>query len=149
MAVYCPATNDTSRPKYVLKTLKEVDASDLNVMWGNGQSRRFLVKKDGYSVALANTLGFPNKRSFLEYKNQLESCYYIKGVGRYVWNDGKDEHTFGRNEDGVQGTIMVMDKNDPHYMTVEEETSICLSVFQPPIVGHEAHKLDGSGSSSY
>ncbi|XP_064637749.1 uncharacterized protein LOC135493972 [Lineus longissimus] len=148
MVVYCPATGNTSRPRYVHKSLKEVIASDLNVAWGNGESRRFLVKKDGYSVAISNTLGYPNKQSYLEYKNLLESAYYIGGVGKYVWDDDRAEHTYGRDED-VKGTMMVMDKHDPHVMTIEEETSICLCTFSPPIVGDEVHTLDGSGYSSY
>ena len=53
-------------------TLKEISETYKDVNWGNGQSRRFVVKKDNYGFAFANTFGWANRDSGLEYTNHKE-----------------------------------------------------------------------------
>ena len=53
-------------------TLKKISNTERDVSWGNGQSRRFAIKKDGLGFAFANTLGWTNCDSSLEYKHHKE-----------------------------------------------------------------------------
>lgn len=43
------------------------------MFWGNGQSRRLLVRKDGLGFALCITFGNANTDSPLQYRNHFES----------------------------------------------------------------------------
>ena len=53
-------------------TLKKISNTERDVSWGNGQSRRFAIKKDGLGFAFANTLGWTNCDSSLEYRHHKE-----------------------------------------------------------------------------
>ncbi|MHC5654030.1 ectoine synthase [Stappia sp.] len=115
-----------------------------DVFWGNGRSRRLLVKSDGFGFALCQTLGNPDTDSPLQYRQHFESCYYVRGSGEYVWDEGR--HPIDTN--GAGATAFIMNRNDAHRMVVRN-ASFCISVFSPAIEGHEAHDFSGGGSSSY
>lgn len=115
-----------------------------DVFWGNGQSRRLLVRSDGFGFALCQTLGNPDTDSPLQYRNHFESCYYVRGTGEYVWDGGR--HPIDTN--GAGGTVFVMNRNDAHRMVVRD-AAVCLSVFSPAIEGHEAHDFSKGAASSY
>lgn len=134
----------TATHAIITRSLEQIVGTERDVFWGNGQSRRFLVKHDGVGIALCNTIGNANTDSLLEYKNHYESCYYIEGSGEYEWHDGK--HPILTN-DG-QGTVFIMNARDRHNMRIEQ-TAICISIFSPPIDGHECHQLDMGNASCY
>ncbi|MAA98302.1 MAG: hypothetical protein CMN87_12795 [Stappia sp.] len=115
-----------------------------DVFWGNGQSRRLLVKSDGFGFALCQTLGNQDTDSPLQYRNHFESCYYVQGSGKYVWESGS--HPIDTN--GAGATAFIMNRNDAHRMVVDDP-SICISVFSPAIEGHESHDFSAGSSSSY
>lgn len=141
VSIFCSGI-DT--PTVFVKDLEEICGTERDVFWGNGYSRRFLVRKDGFGFALCVTTGNSGTSSRLHYPNHLESCYYVSGTGEYVWESGKQSIT---TQDGM-GTIFIMNENDPHIMRIEEE-SVCLSIFTPPIEGHESHNLSDERSSIY
>lgn len=128
----------------VVRTLNEILGTERDVFWGNGRSRRLLIRKDGFDFAFCITLGHSNTDSPLQYKNHFESCYYVSGTGEYVWGTGS--HPIDTSKD--QSTVFIMNENDAHRMVVENE-SICLSIFTPAIEGHEAHNFAEGASSSY
>lgn len=134
----------TAEDNVVVRSVDEIIGSDRDVFWGNGYSRRLLVRKDGFGFALCVTQGNPDTSSPLQYRNHVESCYYVAGTGEYVWEGGR--HPIDTN--GGVSTVFVMNEHDAHHMVVKEE-STCLSIFSPAIEGHESHSLGEGQASSY
>ncbi|SDU03276.1 ectoine synthase [Stappia sp. ES.058] len=128
----------------LVRSVDDITGTARDVFWGNGQSRRLLVRADGYGFALCQTLGNPETDSPLQYRHHFESCYYVAGSGEYVWQQGR--HPIDTN--GAGGTVFIMNRNDAHRMVVRD-ASICLSIFTPPIEGMESHDFSGSAPSSY
>ena len=123
------------------RSIEEVAGTDMDVAWGNGQSRRLLVKRDGMGFAVAYTLVLAGTESLLEYKNHFEACYCISG-------EGEVEDMAGTRYPIKPGTIYALDKHDKHYLRATNDM-VLLSIFNPPIEGHERHNLKGDGSSAY
>ena len=141
----CTILGDQAATRNVIvRSIDDIVGTERDVFWGNGRSRRLLVKDDGLGFALCVTLGNPNTDSALQYRNHFESCYYISGSGEYVWESGS--HPI--DTDKSFSTVFIMDQNDAHRMVVRDE-SVCLSIFTPPIEGHEKHDLSGQAASSY
>ncbi|WP_051242691.1 ectoine synthase [Stappia stellulata] len=128
----------------MVRSVDDIVGTARDVFWGNGQSRRLLVRGDGYGFALCQTLGNPETDSPLQYRHHFESCYYVAGSGEYVWEQGR--HPIDTN--GAGGTVFIMNRNDAHRMVVRD-SSICLSIFTPPIEGTESHDFSGHAPSSY
>ncbi len=132
------------RAEPLVRRVAETVGTGRDVFWGNGQSRRLLVKADGFGFALCQTLGNANTDSPLQYRHHFESCYYVSGSGEYVWESGS--HPIDTN--GAGATVFIMNRNDAHRMVVRDP-AVCLSVFSPPIEGHEAHDFSRGAPSSY
>ena len=128
----------------IVRSLREIVGTDRDVFWGNGQSRRFLTKVDRMGFALCNTSGNSFTNSTIVYNNHFESCYYLEGSGEYEWESGRHPVLTGP----AQGTVFIMNNHDKHYMRIAEK-SICLSIFNPPIEGHECHNFGKGNFSSY
>ena len=125
----------------IVRSVEQVAATDRDVAWGNGQSRRLLVKADGMGFAVAETLVLAGTESQLEYKNHLEACYCISG-------EGEIEDMQGNKHPLRPGVIYALDKHDKHYLRARNDLRL-ISIFNPPIEGSERHSLRGDGSSSY
>lgn len=123
----------------IIRKLDEIVGTDRDVAWGNGQSRRFLVQKDGMGYSLTDTVVDAGSESILEYKNHMEACYCIEGEGEV-----EDEH--GNVHKIEVGTLYALDKHDKHYLRAKT-TMRLVCVFTPPLVGHESHKLSGESSA--
>jgi L-ectoine synthase len=121
------------------RSLEEIVGTDRDVAWGNGQSRRFLLAKDGMGYGLTDTIINAGTESLLEYRNHLEACYCIEGEGSV-------------EVDGVvhpikPGTMYALDKHDKHYLrAVTTMRLVC--VFNPPLQGPESHNLHGDATES-
>jgi L-ectoine synthase len=125
----------------IVRSVDEIAATARDVSWGNGQSRRLLLKSDGMGFAVAETLVLAGTESLLEYKNHLEACYCISG-------DGEVEDMAGNRHTIKPGVIYALDKHDKHYLRARNDMRL-ISVFNPPIEGQERHTLKENGSSSY
>jgi L-ectoine synthase len=125
----------------IVRSVDEIAATARDVSWGNGQSRRLLLKSDGMGFAVAETLVLAGTESLLEYKNHLEACYCISG-------DGEVEDMAGNRHTIKPGVIYALDKHDKHYLRARNDMRL-ISVFNPPIEGQERHSLKDDGSSSY
>lgn len=105
---------------------------------GNGfESIRVLLEKDNMGFSLHKTIipkGGPYR---WHYKNHLEACYCISGLGELV--DLETGYTYIIEPD----SIYVLDKHDNHTFEALEDV-VLISVFNPPVKGNEVHKKDGS-----
>lgn len=113
--------------------------SERTVSFHAGISKRILLKKDGMGFGLTRTTIQPESgKVFQHYKNHMEACYCVKGRAILTDIDG--------NEFGVEeGVTYILDKNDPHWFEALEET-ILICVWNPPLIGMEVHREDGSYS---
>jgi L-ectoine synthase len=113
------------------------------VDWGNGLSRRFLMKSDGVGYTLTDTLIRAGSRSRLRYENHIEACYCIEGAG---WVIDSDERRY-RIE---PGTLYALDERDAHCLVADDEQDMRLvCVFAPALEGDETHDLQADGYSTY
>lgn len=123
----------------IVKNAMEMHGSDREVDCPNGgfTSIRMLVKDDGMGFAMTRTTVHPTKDFQLwHYKNHLEACYCIKG--KAILKDAKD------NQHKIKpGVLYALDKNDKHYFKALDPT-ILICVFNPPLIGKEVHRKDGS-----
>ena len=125
----------------IIRSLDDINGSARDVFWGNGQSRRFLLAKDGMGYSLTDTVVNAGSESLLEYKNHMEACYCIEG-------EGEVEDMEGNVHAITPGTMYALDKHDKHYLRAKT-TMRLVCVFTPPLAGHESHKLSDDGSSAY
>lgn len=113
------------------------------VEWGNGLSRRFLLKSDGLGYTVTDTTVRAGTKSLLEYRCHLEACYCIEGSGEVVTIDGTSHRI-------TPGTLYALDQHDAHYLIADPEADLRLvCVFLPALQGDERHSLDAAGASAY
>lgn len=126
-----------------VRSLKDVEATDYFVEWGNGTSHRLLTEKDGMGFTVCHTIVRSNTVSLLEYRQHLEACYCIAGEGEVEDMDGT---VFPIR----QGDIYVLDKHDKHLLRGgRDQDMILVSVFNPPLEGSERHNLNDPSGSAY
>jgi len=128
-----------NQKKAIVRSLKDIVGTKLDVAWGNGQSRRFLIENDGMGFTLSDTFINAGSKSCLQYKNHLEACYCVEGEGE-VEIDGEIIPL-------KPGTMYAL-KYNKHTLTAKTDMRL-ICVFNPPLKGQETHdkkKLDeGSG----
>ena len=124
----------------IVNQLSKIINTERDVEWGNGNSRRFLIEKDGMGYSLTDTIVNAGTESLLEYKNHKETCYCIEGEGEIE----KDGHIFPI----TPGTMYALDQHDKHYLRAKTNLRL-VCVFDPPLQGHESHSLNGNESSHY
>jgi L-ectoine synthase len=123
----------------IVRRLPEVTTVD----WGNGLSRRFLLRSDGMGYTVTDTIVRAGTKSRLEYRHHLEACYCIEGSGEVVDLEG-NTHAL------VPGTLYALDRNDPHFLIAAPNEDLRLvCVFSPALRGSETHKLDSAEFSHY
>lgn len=124
----------------IIRKLSQLIDSQRDVAWGNGQSRRFLIAKDGMGYSLTDTIIEAGTESFLQYTNHLEACYCIEGEGE-VEVDGTIY--------AIQpGTMYALNRREAHYLRAKTQMRL-ICVFNPPLQGYESHNLSAGNSSSY
>ncbi|MFJ3892227.1 MULTISPECIES: ectoine synthase [unclassified Streptomyces] len=127
----------------LVRSIEDVEGTELDVDWGNGRSYRLVVASDGVGYTVCHTVVRAGTTSFLQYRNHLESCYCIAGTGLIEDNTGA-AHVLR------PGVIYVLNNHEPHYLRADETGDlVLLSVFNPPLVGPEKHDLNESHASSY
>lgn len=108
-----------------------------SVKFNAGISERFLLERDGMGFSLHRTVMKKGGPWNWHYKNHLEACYCISGLGELV-----DLET-GRRYIIYPGDTYVLDDHDNHTFEALEDT-VLISIFNPPVKGTETHKADGS-----
>jgi L-ectoine synthase len=126
-----------------VRNLNDVEKNGLLVEWGSGTSHRLLTEKDGMGYGVCHTVVRAGTESLLQYRNHLEACYCIAG-------EGEVEDMHGNVFPIRPGTIYVLNEHDPHYLRGGKERDLVLvSVFNPPLKGHERHNLETAEASAY
>ncbi len=125
----------------IINSISNIENTERDVFWGNGQSRRLLLEADNMGYGLTDTVVEAGTASLLEYKNHLEACYCIEGEGEVI------DQTTGITHKIVPGTMYALDKNEKHILKADK-TMRLVCVFNPPLKGREAHTL-GAESSAY
>jgi L-ectoine synthase len=125
-----------------VRSLKDVEATDRFVDWGNGTSHRLLTRADGMGFTVCHTVVRAGSESLLQYRNHLEACYCIAGEGEVEDMDGVIHPI-------RPGDIYVLDKHDRHYLRAGGTDMVLVSVFNPPLEGAERHNLKDQSGSAY
>jgi len=126
-----------------VRSLKDVEATDKFVDWGNGTSHRLLTQRDGMGFTVCHTVVRAGTQSELQYRNHLEACYCIEG-------EGEVEDMNGIVFPIRKGDTYVLDQHDRHYLRGGKDSDLILvSVFNPPLIGTERHNLDDPDGSAY
>lgn len=146
IAVSVPHDTSVSPPPLLMKSLDEVTDSDRNVPFEDGFSRRFLAAPDGYNISVHNTFCSRSFSKHLQYLNNKELVYVIKGQGEYVWENGQCRHDF--DSEKHHGTMFLVG-NNAHKMTIGARDTIAICLFYPPLMGNERLKTGKEGGSSY
>jgi len=116
-------------------TLKKIEDSGLKVKGIGFTSHRYLTKKDGLGYTVCRTeipAGGPYKWQYL---NHMESCLCIKGRAKI--SDGSIIDYI------CPGDMYVVKDNEAHTFIALEDT-VLISVFNPPLIGHEVHDENNS-----
>lgn len=119
--------------------IRDIKGTDREVRCPNGNfiSNRFLLESDGMGYSVTKTEIPKGTSAVWHYKNHLESCYCVSGLGA-VRADGS--HTW---QVVSPDSMYVLDKNDRHeFKALEDVVLIC--VFNPPLRGQEIHNKEGS-----
>lgn len=122
---------------------RELDKTQA-VDWGNGTSARLLTEGDNMGFTRAHTVVNRGSESRLQYRRHLEACYCIRGAGQVISADGTIVLEI------KPGALYALNEHDAHRLIAAEDEDLHLiSVFNPPLSGHERHTLDPSGYSQY
>lgn len=105
---------------------------------GGFVSHRILLESDNMGYSLTRTVVPKNGKQFWHYKNHLETCYCVSGLGIITNLETKEIHYI------TGGKAYVLDLHDPHtFEAIDDEVEL-ICVFNPPLKGNELHKEDGS-----
>ena len=115
----------------IIRKLSDLEKTERDVFWGNGQSRRFLIEKDCMPFSLTDTIVNAGSVSLLQYHNHFEACYCIEGEGEVECED----KVFVISP----GTMYAPNKHDKHYLRAKTDMRL-ICVFSPPLKGAETHK---------
>jgi L-ectoine synthase len=124
--------------------MKVINYKDLDknrvVEFHAGTSRRIILKSDDVGFGLTRTTILPEAgKVFQHYKNHQEACYCEKGLAILTCA------TTGEEKWIKPGDTYILANNEPHYFEAMEET-VLICAWNPPLVGRETHRKDGSYS---
>ena len=147
---YYPDINVAYRSLALVRSLSELVGTERDIDWGQGHSRRFLIKQDGFPIGVHNTWVHPKTSSRLGYQNHNESVYYISGSVTYRWKDTSGEWIHENTKtDKEDGTNYLMNIHDPHVMEIHDEDAYYICIFDPVLTGNENHQFTEDGFSGY
>ncbi|XP_022086707.1 uncharacterized protein LOC110977151 isoform X2 [Acanthaster planci] len=150
LVVYYPDLQVVYKSLELIRSLSELLGTDKDIAFGNGNSRRFIVKKDGFPLTITNTRVAAETSSKQEYRNHIEAAYYIHGSTTYYWQDDGDRWTHEQTKtDEKNGTNYFMNLHDKHEMITGEKDCFCICIFDPALNGDETHRFTEDGFSSY
>jgi len=104
---------------------------------GNWVSRRLLLEKDGMGFSFHDTVVAKGTETLIHYRHHVEMVYCIEGEGEVELLDE------GRTVPVRPGTMYALNGHEKHCLRAKTEMRI-LCVFNPPLVGAEVHREDGS-----
>lgn len=120
-----------------IRTIEEIENTDRDVQGVGFRSLRLILAKDGMGFSFHKTIIPKGEPQHWHYKEHLESCYCIEGMGLITDLTTKEEFLIKPD------MIYILDSHDNHTFQALEDT-VLISVFNPPITGREIHNQDGS-----
>lgn len=130
-----PAWQDENGRTMFVKRL--ADTRVVPIGRGRTNAYRYLVHDDecGFTISTPRA---PGGRSIvLWYQNHVEANYILDGEGTV------EDVTTGERWDLAPGTLYVVGPKDRHFIESENGLYI-MSIFNPPIYGHETHDDQGT-----
>jgi L-ectoine synthase len=123
----------------IVRTLDDANRTDRRVISpdGNWESCRLILRDDRMGFSFHVTTIYAGKSFRLHYTHHLESVYCMEGTGSI------QSLETGESFDIHPGTVYALDQHDPHILTAKTELRLAC-VFNPPVVGNEVHRADGS-----
>lgn len=115
----------------------ELILTERNVHGSGFNSIRPLLESDNMGFSVHKTIIPKGDVLHWHYKNHLEACYCIKGIGELV------ELCTGKKYKILPDVIYALDKNDDHTFQAIEDV-VLISIFNPPVTGSEVHDEAGS-----
>lgn len=117
----------------------DIAGTDREIRCPNGGfvSYRFLLGKDKMGFGMHKTFVPQGIAQHWRYRNHLEACYCVSGRG--ILTNVRTGQSFEIRPD----MVYALDQHDDHTFKALVDT-VLISVFNPPLVGPEVHKFDGS-----
>ena len=121
----------------IIRTLKTVRATDMNVKSDGWDSARLLLKGDGMGFSFHVTTMFAGTELKMHYQNHVEAVLVLKGSGTI------EDLSTGATHELKAGMMYALNENDRHI--VRPATDILTAcVFNPPVTGREVHDENGA-----
>ncbi len=120
----------------IVRTLSEIEGSELDVRGDGWRAQRLLVRDDGLGFSLSETTVDGGAEMNLWYKHHNEACFVISGSAELIERDTGITHRIG------PGSVYAP-QQDRHTIRVLEPLRL-VCVFNPALSGQEKHDADGS-----
>ncbi|MBN2297504.1 MAG: ectoine synthase [Deltaproteobacteria bacterium] len=123
----------------IVRKLDEIIGTprDVRAPNNNWVSRRLLLKNDQMGFSMHETIIYAGTQTHIWYTNHLEAVYCVEGSGEVQTLADKEVHKI------EPGTLYALDRHDEHLLRAFEDMRL-VCVFNPPLVGDEIHREDGS-----
>ncbi len=130
-----PAWQGESGRTMIVKRLS--DTRVVPIGHGRTNAYRYLLHDDecGFTISTPRAPG--GKSIVLWYQNHVEANYILDGEGAV------EDVTTGERWDLAPGTLYVVGPKDRHFIESENGLYV-MSIFNPPIYGHETHDEQGT-----
>ena len=120
----------------IVRTLADIEGTDLDVRGDGWRAQRLLVADDGLGFSLSETTVDGGAEMNLWYKHHYEACFVVEGSAEITDRDTGAVHRIG------PGSVY-SPEHDRHTVRVHEPLRL-VCVFNPALTGQEKHDADGS-----
>lgn len=121
----------------IVRELRDLIGTALDVVGLCFNSRRLLVARDGQSYSMHDTIIKAGAEIPLWYKHHVESVYCVAGEGELENRETGEVHSIGN------GTFYCLNGHERHVLRAKTELRM-ICVFTPALVGPEIHDEDGA-----
>ena len=125
----------------LIRTMDQIEAEGRVVSISHGRSSavRLLTRSDGVGFSVSEARGHGRGSSDLWYKHHWEANYIRSGRGIL------EDRGTGERWDLAPGVLYCVGPEDRHRIVRDDAEGLrIISVFNPPIEGHETHDEDGA-----
>lgn len=120
----------------IVRTLDEIEGTELDVRGDGWRAQRLLVRDDGLGFSLSETTVDGGASMDLWYKHHSEACYCIEGEAEITERDSGAVHRIG------PGSVYAPEHDRHAIRVISPLRLVC--VFNPALTGRETHDADGS-----
>jgi L-ectoine synthase len=121
----------------IVRRLEDLEGTDRDVGAPTFNSRRFLLRDDGFGFSFHDTVLYAGSETLIWYKNHLEAVYCIGGTGEL------EDLGNGVTHEIRPGTFYALDGHERHYLRATTDLRM-MCVFSPPLTGDEVHDDEGT-----